>query len=163
MYPARSFVDRPVACHNCGAVMSPDQYGRLYKCAYCGAEVQVGVDASQIAAGMRLDLANVETFLAELANTLSQGFSEHTQIEAKGRVVMSIEVDLEPDVFSAHRKGKHVVASHKRVVRGIALKTQELPLDRWVRLLTEALARSANQDARAAWVLGRLTGAGGGS
>jgi hypothetical protein len=142
--------------------MSPDQYGRLYKCGYCGAEVQVGVDASQIAAGMRLDLTNMEVFLAELANTLSQGFAEHTRIEAKGRVVMSIEVDLDPDVFAARREGKHVVASHKRVVRGIALKTQTLPLDRWVNLLTEALARHANQNARAAWVLGRLTGSGGG-
>lgn len=153
-------MDRPVPCQNCGAVMSPDAYGRLYTCGYCGAKVQVGVDAAQIAAGMRLDLSNMEVFLAELANTLSQGYSEHTQIEAQGRTVMAIEIDLEPDVFSARREGAHVVATHKRVVRGIALKTQTLPLDRWVDLLTQALARHANQNARAAWVLGRLTGGG---
>ncbi len=47
---------------------------------------------------------------------------------------------------------------HKKMVRGIALRTETLAADRWVHLLTEALARHANQNARAAWVLAQLGG-----
>jgi len=138
--------------------MTPGWTGRVYACPYCGTQIQVAIGADQIAAGMALDLADMEQFLAQLANTLSAGFSEHTSIEAKGRVVHSIEIDLEPDVFIAKRDGRRVLAQHKRVVRGIALKTATLALDQWVQMLTQALAQHANQNARAAWVLSQLGG-----
>jgi hypothetical protein len=148
----------PVRCDNCGATMTPHFDGRLYTCAYCRAQVQVAIGADQIARGMALDLANVDAFLARLANTLSQGFAEHSRIEANGSYVMAIEVLLEPDVFMVRREGQHAVAQHKKVVRGIALRTATLPLDRWVELLTESLANHANTNARAAWVLGQIGG-----
>jgi hypothetical protein len=152
---------QPVPCANCGAMMTPmQQDGRTYACPYCRTQVQVAVDARQIAAGMALDLSNMEVFLAQLANTLSQGFGEHTRIQANGSYVMHVEIDLDPDHFIARRDGHHVVAEHKKVVRGIALRTHALPLDRWVEQLTEALARHANANARAAWVLSKLTGRG---
>ncbi len=138
--------------------MTPGWTGRVYACPYCNTQVQVAIGAEQIAAGMALDLANMETFLAQLANTLSTGFSEHTRIQANGRVVMTIEIDLPPDVFIAKRDGRQVLAQHKRVVRGIALKTSTLALDQWVQMLTDALAEHANENARAAWVLGQLGG-----
>lgn len=138
--------------------MTPGWTGRVYACPYCGTQVQVAIGADQIAAGMALDLANMENFLAQLANTLSTGFSEHTRIEANGRVVLAIEIDLAPDIFIAKRDGRQVLAQHKRVVRGIALKTSTLALDQWVQMLTEALAEHANVNARAAWVLGQLGG-----
>ena len=147
-----------VRCSNCGASMAPKFDGRVYACPYCQAEVQVAIGADQIAAGMALDLADVEAFLSRLANTLSQGFTEHTKIEANGRVVISIEVSLEPDVFLVRRDGSRAVAQHKKVVRGIALRTATLPLDRWVDMLTQSLANQANENARAAWVLAQLGG-----
>jgi hypothetical protein len=150
----------PVPCANCGAMMAPDPDGRTYGCRYCQTRVQVAVDARQIAEGMRLDLANMEGFLARLANTMSQGFGEHTRIRAEGRVVHAIEIEVDADHFSVHREGAHLVAQHKKVVRGIALRTNALPLDRWVEQLCDALARHANTDARAAWVLGRISGGG---
>jgi hypothetical protein len=138
--------------------MAPKFDGRVYACPYCQAQVQVAIGADQIAAGMALDLADVEAFLSRLANTLSQGFTEHTKIEANGRVVISIEVSLEPDVFLVRRDGSRAVAQHKKVVRGIALRTATLPLDRWVDMLTQSLANQANENARAAWVLAQLGG-----
>jgi hypothetical protein len=139
-------------------MMMPDAQGRVYACHYCNTRVQVGIAGDQIAAGMQLDLANMENFLAQLANTLSQGFSEHTRIEANGRVVLAIEVNIESDHFTARREGQHVVAQHKRIVRGIALKTSTLALDRWLEMLTDSLARHANTNARAAWVLSQIGG-----
>jgi hypothetical protein len=100
----------------------------------------------------------MDVFLGQLANALSQGFAEHSKISANGNYVISIEVNLEPDVYMVQREGRSVVARHKRIVRGIALKTSTLPLDRWVDMLTESLAEHANVNARAAWVLGQITG-----
>lgn len=151
-------MSNPVPCQNCGAMMQPEPDPRVFHCAYCNTRVQVGVSGEQLAQGLALDLANVDTFLAHLANTLAAGFAEHTRIQASGRVVNVIEIDLEPDCFSVSRSGAHAVAQHKRVVRGIALKTQTLALDRWVELLFDALARHSNDSQRAAWVLGRLGG-----
>jgi len=148
----------PVPCNYCGAMMQPQWDGRVYSCPYCKTQQQVAIGADQIAAGMALDLANIDAFFAKLASTLHQGFHEHTKIQANGTYVMSIEIDLTPEHFVARREGSQVVAQHKKVVRGIALKTQTLALDRWVEKLTHALASHANQNARAAWVLGQLGG-----
>ena len=151
---------QPVPCSNCGAMSTPQADGRTYLCAYCGTKTQVAIDAQQIAAGMRLDLSHVETFLPQLATTLSQGFSERTVIQANGSYVLSVTIDLDPDHYIARREGPRVVAEHKKVVRGIALRTQALPLDQWVDKLTGSLAKHANTNARAAWVLQRLGGKG---
>lgn len=149
---------QPTQCGNCGGTMSPAWDGRVYKCPYCGAEVQLAIGADQIARGMALDLMNMDRFLGQLAQALYQGFAEKSKITANGNWVQAIEVNLEPDVFMVSRQGQSVVAQHKRIVRGIALKTSTLPLDRWVEMLTQALANHANTNARAAWVLGQITG-----
>jgi hypothetical protein len=72
--------------------------------------------------------------------------------------VEGIEVHLDPDKFFVRREGHHVVAQHQKVVRGIALRTSSVTLDRWFEMLCEALAEHANTNARAAWVLGQITG-----
>jgi len=120
--------------------------------------MQVAIGADQVAAGMAVDLSNVDAFLSRLAQTLHQGFSEHAKIDARGTHVVAIEVNLEPDFFLIHREGAQAVASHKKVVRGIALRTKTLPMDLWFEQLTRALAEHANANARAAWVLSQLGG-----
>jgi hypothetical protein len=139
-------------------MMVPQWDGRLYTCPFCRTQVQVAITGQQLAAGMALDLANVDSFLSRLAGTLWQGFAEHTRIEANGAFVIGIEITLDPDVFSVRREGQHAIAHHKKVVRGIALRTRAMPLDQWVQMLTDALAAHANTNARAAWVLGQLGG-----
>jgi hypothetical protein len=151
---------QPVACKNCGAMMTPQADGRTYACNFCKTQLQVAIEGQQIAEGMRLDLSNVDVFLRQLAHTLSTGFAESSRIQGDGHTVHSIEVNLDPDVFLVHREGPRVVTRHKKMVRGIALRTETLAMDRWVKLLTEALARHANTNARAAWVLARLNGDG---
>src|SRR6266576_3037458 len=103
-----------VPCANCGAMMTPLPDGRTYACAYCNTHVLVAVEGAQIAAGLHLDLANIEVFLAQLANTLSTGFAERSKIHANGRVVMAIEIDVDADVFIVRRDGPRVVAEHKK-------------------------------------------------
>ncbi len=138
--------------------MQPEADGRTFACRYCGSRIQVAIDADQIARGMAVDLSNLEEFVQKLASALGQGFAEHSQIRAQGQVVHAIELRLEPDHFALEREGSAFVARHKKIVRGIALRTATLPLDLWFQKLTEALARHANQSSRAAWVLSQLTG-----
>jgi len=151
-------LSKQVPCDRCGAVMEPQTDGRTFACRYCGSKIQVAIDGEQIAKGMQVDLANLEDFVVKLATALSQGFAEHSKIEAQGRVVHAIHLALDPDHFALHREGSSFVSRHKKVIRGVALKTTTLPLDQWFQKLTEALARHANQNARAAWVLSQLRG-----
>ncbi len=151
-------MQQAMECSNCGAKMTPQYDGRVYVCPFCQMKIQVAIGADQIAAGMAVDLNNIDAFLQRLANALYQGFREFSRIEANGQTIMMLELNLEPEVFMANRQGQKVVAQHKKVVRGIALKTSTLALDRWFEMLTQALARHANENARAAWVLGQLGG-----
>lgn len=139
-------------------MMTPQADARTYVCGFCHTRVVVAVEGHQLAAGMRLDLSNIDSFLGQLANTLHAGYGESTRITAQGSWVQAIEVTVEPDGFVVRREGSGVVAQHKKIVRGIALKNTTLPLDQWVDLLTKALARQAGSNARAAWVLARITG-----
>jgi hypothetical protein len=137
-----------VTCSRCGAPIDAQTEGLNYGCKYCGAEVQVTVDAAQIAAGMKLDLSNASAFLARLAHALETAVADRTKIQRHGSEVVAIELDLAPDVFLAKRESHSVLAQHKRLVRGIALKTATHPLDRWVEMVTAALAAHANENQR---------------
>jgi hypothetical protein len=118
----------------------------------------VAASGEQIAAGMHLDLNNIESFMSQLANTLYKGDAESTRIGANGNWVHTIEVTLDPDGFMVTRQGSGVVATYKKLVRGVALKNTVMPLDQWVKKLCDALARQAASNAKAAWVLAQLTG-----
>jgi len=138
-------------------MMTPHWDGRVYKCAYCQAQLQVGIAAEQIAAGIAADFSDIGAFLAKLGQTLHQGFGDHVKIQWNEQHVHAMEVNLEPEVFIVQRDGHEFVVQHKKVVRGISLKTQTLAIDRWYQLLTEALSKHANKNSKAAWVLGQLT------
>jgi hypothetical protein len=139
--------------------MVPQWDGRVHVCPFCRTQVQVAIGGDQIAAGMAMDFANVDTFLARLAWTLKQGFFEHARIQETGGWVTMIEVWLEPDQFVVRREGREAVAEHKKIVRGVALRTKRLPLEQWHAQLCEALAKHANANARAAWILKQIGGA----
>jgi hypothetical protein len=145
-----------VTCGRCGAPLAAADDGRTYGCKYCGAVMQVAVDAEQIAAGMNLDLTNATAFLHRLAHTLETAVGDRTKIHRSGVEVVGIELDLAPDVFLAKREAHGVLAQHKRMVRGIALKTATHPLDHWVAMVTAALAAHANENARATAALSSL-------
>ena len=147
-----------IPCTNCGGMTTPQGDGRTYVCPYCKTQIVAAIEGHQVAAGMRLDLRDIDGMLGQLANTLHAGFSECTQIHAQGSYVHAIDVTIDPDGFSIRREGAGVVAQHKKMVRGIALKTSTLPLDKWIEKLTDALARQASSNTRAAWVLAQLGG-----
>ena len=152
-------MSQQIRCQNCNAPMSPKADGRTMACNFCGAEMQVAVGADQIAQGLRLDLANVDEFVFQLAHALHHGMKERSKLQLEGTRVLLFELDLGTDLFVVLRESGAVVTRHKKMVRGIALKTATHPIDRWVELLSRALAAFANENARVAQVLSQLKGA----
>jgi len=148
----------PHARRAVSAPMQPGADARLYSCGYCGTKAQVGIGADQIAAGMALDMSNIEAFLGHLAHSLQQAVPQQVRVEGSGTHVASIEVNLDPDAFTLKREGGHVVSQYKKLVRGIALKTKDMPLDQWVEKLRESLARHANVNAQAGALAAQLGG-----
>jgi hypothetical protein len=138
--------------------MQPGPDGRVYRCAYCGTQEQVAIAGEQLAAGMALDLSNVDAFLAHLARSLQQAVPQQVRIEAAGGQVHGIELMLEADGFVLRRSGGQISSQYKKVVRGIALKTKDLPLAQWVEMLAQALARHANVNAQAGALAAQLAG-----
>jgi hypothetical protein len=145
-----------IRCPNCGAAMKPAADARVHACEYCGAQTQLAIDGEQLAAGLRLDLANIDEFMYRLAHSLHHGFSGRTRFESTGERLELFELNLDVELFVARREPQGIIAQHKKLVRGIALKTAVLPYDRWVQLLTKSLAAHANENARVAQVLAQL-------
>lgn len=144
-------------CANCGAMMTPLTDGRTLKCPYCEAKVQVAIGTDQLAAGLKLDLEDTENFVHQLASALHTHLGQRTKVKHDGARVVHFELNLDPHLFVAKVDTTGVVAQYKKLVRGIALKTQHHPLDAWVRMLVEALAAHANENARVAQVLAQLS------
>lgn len=148
-----------VECNHCGAPMQPHTDGRVYSCGYCGTQKQVGIAAEQVAAGMALDLSNIDGFLAHLARSLQQAVPSQVHVHASGAHVTGLDLTLESDAFSVRREAGGVVAQYKKLVRGVALKTKELPLHEWVAMLSQSLAKHANVNAQAGALAAQLGGA----
>jgi hypothetical protein len=145
-----------IRCSNCGAVMQALPDGRVHGCSYCGAQQRLAIDSADVAAGLALDLHNIEAFVRQLASALHGQLGSRTQLHEAGGAIQKFEINLDPDVFLIKREGHALVAQHKKLVRGVALKTNTHPLDRWVELLSRALAAHANENARVAQVLASI-------
>jgi hypothetical protein len=145
-----------IRCPNCGAMMVPKTDGRTVTCSYCNAELQVAIESEQIAAGLQIDLNNVDAFLSRLAHTMHAHFATRTRVQHDGGQLVLFELNLDPDMFVAKRDYDTFLTQHKKMVRGIALKTVQHPIDEWMQLLTKALARHANTSAGAAQAIASL-------
>ena len=144
-------------CNNCGAPLTqsgPDV--RKGVCAHCGTELTVAIDSAQIAAGMALDLANADAFMSQLARSLAHAFGQRTKVHWGQQRIVKIELDLGKDMFVAVLEIDTVVGQHKKMVRGVALKTTTHPIDLWVGLLHKAIATHVNTNAKAATALAQL-------
>ncbi len=148
-----------VRCNNCGAPMTPKQDGRIFRCPFCDAELQVAIDAAQLARGMKLDVSNVEHFVISLASQLRHALPDRTRVHHEGPTIILLEVNLDPHLFLTRRESHGgFTAQYKKLVRGVALKTKTLALDQWATELSTAIAAHANDNARLANVLAQLKG-----
>jgi hypothetical protein len=116
-------------------------------------------DFDLVAASLRADSSDLETFVEALATKLEASLPGHVKIERRGsrfvpgaRPVRSISVPLGDSTLELEHDAGRVSCSRRAVVRGIALRTEELPLGDWIDALSAALVAEAgsSDSARAA-------------
>jgi hypothetical protein len=113
-----------------------------------------------LAASLRADARDLNTFFEALAVKLSESFPESTTIDREGLRgrgrVKSISVDLGEHRYGLQRDSAGVTCLRSRAVRGIVLKNEELGLDEWIDSLSHDLAAAADQSERGRLALERL-------
>lgn len=113
-----------------------------------------------LAASLRADARDLDAFFDALATKLASSFPESTSVDrdgfrGRGRV-RAVTVELDEHRYAIERAPSGAKSTRERSVRGIVLKTEELPLDEWIDELSRDLAESAEQSERGRIALERL-------
>jgi hypothetical protein len=120
-------------------------------------------DFDLLAASLRADAADVDLFFGVLAEKLAGAFPGQVEVERGGLLGRSkprtVRVSLGDAVFEAERERKGVACRRRTVVRGIALKSEELDLGTWIDALSAGLVTEAQGSERARAALSNLLGA----
>jgi hypothetical protein len=113
-----------------------------------------------LAASLRADARDLDTFLEVLAAKLSASFPESTDVDREGfrgrGRVKSISVGIGEQRYGLERNSAGVTCRRARVVREIVLKNDELGVDDWIDSLSQDLAEAAEQSERGRLALERL-------
>lgn len=126
-----------------------------------------GFDVDLLAAQIRADSSDTDTFFAVLAVKLSDALGGRVRLKQSGRglrrkapVVTAIEVDLTEAgdglVLRAERQSTGVQCSVARPVRGVVLSNRPVPIAEWIETLTAALAEQAQRSEQARDALGGM-------
>ena len=150
-------------CSNCGAPLESSADGRSVGCPYCGANDSRAVDPGRLLASLRAETRDLDQLFESLATRLASDLRELTRVETSGgflsaKRVMAFEVVFPNQLFRMKRGNGRIVAETAEIVRGIALKTELLAADAWLRALCEALSDHASSSAATLDALRRIGG-----
>jgi hypothetical protein len=101
-----------------------------------------------LAAALRADTADLKAFVEILARKLTDSFPSRVTVQRKGlpgttRPVRSLAVTFAENQFELDNDKGQVATRRRRMVRGVALNTEELRLDAWIDQLSAALVEEA--------------------
>jgi hypothetical protein len=119
-------------------------------------------DLDLLAASLRADAGDLDAFVEALAVKLEAALPGQVEVERRGGLlggrkrVRRIEVTLGDQRYEAEADRGRVTCRRRSVVRGIALKTQELDLDAWIAALSQDLVEEADRSDRGRQALARL-------
>lgn len=120
-------------------------------------------DFELVAASLRADLTDVRAFVEALAEKLEGALPGATRVSRRGgglfggrKRVAAISVAVGPDQFELENDDGRVACRRRTVVRGIALKNEELPLEEWIDAVSRALVTEAEESERGRTALARL-------
>jgi hypothetical protein len=106
-----------------------------------------------VASALRADAADVDAFFDVLAGKLELVLPDQVEIERGGFLGRgapnALSVALGDRIYEARRDRKRVVCRRRTVVRGIALKTEDLDVGTWIDGLSAALVDEATRSERA--------------
>jgi hypothetical protein len=115
-----------------------------------------------LASSLRADVGDLQVFTEVLAAKLERALPEQTTVDRRGglfakkKTVRHITIDLNEKRFELAAENGRVQPRRCRVVRGIVLKTEPVPLDEWIDDLSLELTHAAEQSERARLALQRL-------
>jgi hypothetical protein len=114
------------------------------------------------AADLRLAAEEASDALEGLARRFELALPAQTEVERKGKLfssekpVQRVTVRLDDRHYMLERQRAGVAASIQKVVRGVALRTDEVSLDAWLTTLAEDLNALAATSEKAREALGRF-------
>ncbi|MCW2983378.1 MAG: hypothetical protein JWR63_948 [Conexibacter sp.] len=110
-------------------------------------------DFDLVASALRADAADVDAFFDVLAGKLEQVLPGQVEIERGGLLgrgaPKAVAVTLGDQVYEARRERRGVACRRRTIVRGIALKSEELDLGAWIDGLSAGLVDEAARSERA--------------
>lgn len=117
-------------------------------------------DFDLLAASLRADARDVDVFVEALAAKLEGSFAHCVTVDRAGfmggKRVRSIAVELGDHRYELEHEHGRVSCRRRNVVRGIALKNDELSVDEWIDDLSRRLLDEADRSERARAALERL-------
>jgi len=116
-----------------------------------------------LAASLRASSSDLETFVKVLAGKLEEALPGKARVERRAARFLSKETRVER-VECQLGDRRYLLAAHRgavetrcaTVVRGIVLKSEQLPLDAWIDALARDLASEAQQSEASRLALERL-------
>jgi hypothetical protein len=115
------------------------------------------------AASLRADSTDINSFLEVLATKFEGSLPHQTRLTRQRRIfsrehpVIEIQVTLGDIQYRISRGQQRLpVTSRAKVVRGIVLKTDEIPVEQWIEELALSLAQEAARNAQARAALERF-------
>lgn len=113
-----------------------------------------------VASALRADAADVDAFFGVLAGKLEQVLPGQVEIRRGGLfgrgAPEGMSVTLGDRVYEAERERRRVACRRRTVVRGIALKSEDLDLGAWIDALSADLVDEAARSSRARTALDGL-------
>jgi hypothetical protein len=108
------------------------------------------LEMEMLAASLRADSTDLKAFMEALATKLQGSLPNQTVVQrqsglfAKEHPVKEIAVTLGDYQYRIKRERQGpLLAERVKVVRGIVLKSEQIPLEQWIDELAEALAQEA--------------------
>ena len=121
-------------------------------------------DFDLLAASLRADTSDLRVFVEALATKLEDAFPTNTRVERKGGLfgggkrVQRVDVELGGDRFELEHRDGRVAARRRQVVRGIALKTEEMRVDEFLSEVGDALEAEVSRSGKARAALAAFLG-----
>lgn len=117
-------------------------------------------DFDLVASALRADAADVDAFFGVMVGKLEDVLPGQVEVRRGGLfgrgAPEAVVVTLGDRVYEAERERRRVACRRRTVVRGIALKSEELDLGTWIDELSAGLVDEASRSARARTALDAL-------
>jgi hypothetical protein len=120
-------------------------------------------DFDLLAASLRADTGDLRAYVEALAAKLEGALPGSVRIERRGgglfggaKRVARLALTLGSDELQLESDDGRVSCRRRTVVRGIALKNEELSLDAWIDAVSQALVAQAAESEHGRVALGRL-------